>query len=121
MAGLLSGCLSGGTTGATTGSTAQAGGGSVSTTSSGSFSLSWSAPQTRADGSPMSLAEIDGYRVYYGSVPGNYTDSVDVTNGASTSVTVSDVPVGDYYVVITTYDSAGRESAQSSAIQKQAS
>ncbi len=123
MMGLLAGCVSGGGSGAA-GNVAPAsggGGGSVPATSSGSFSVSWSAPQTRADGSPISLSEIDGYRIYYGSAPGNYQESVDVTNGSATSVNVIDVPAGDYYVVITTYDSAGRESAQSGAILKQAS
>jgi len=121
MVSLVSGCLSSGGTGANSGvAPASSGGGGVTTSSSGSFAVSWSAPQTRADGSPISLAEIDGYRLYYGSDPGDYPASVDVTNGSATSVTVGDVPVGDYYVVITTYDSAGRESAQSNAVLKQA-
>ncbi|MDH5514690.1 MAG: putative Ig domain-containing protein, partial [Gammaproteobacteria bacterium] len=88
--------------------------------STGSFSLSWSAPTTRADGSPISLADIDGYRVYYGSAPGNYPNSVDITDGTTTATTVNNIPVGGYYVVMTTYDTSGLESAQSSAVNKQA-
>ena len=86
----------------------------------GSFSLSWTAPMTRQDGTPMSLAEIDGYRVYYGDTPGNYPNIVDINDGSVNSTTVSNVPVGDYYIVMTTYDSDGRESTQSSAVFKQA-
>jgi hypothetical protein len=94
------------------------GGGSGPTT--GGFSLSWTAPVIRQDGSPMSLAEIDGYRVYYGSTQGNYPDSVDINDGAATAATVSNVPVGSYYIVMTTYDSGGRESTQSGVVSKQA-
>lgn len=94
--------------------------GGGSDTSTGGFSLSWTAPVIRSDGSPMSLAEIDGYRVYYGSTQGNYPDSVDVSDGTATSATISNVPVGEYYIVMTTYDSDGRESTQSGVVYKQA-
>ena len=86
----------------------------------GSFSLAWTAPVTRSVGSPMSLAEIDGYRVYYGSTQGDYPDSVDINDGSATATTISGVPTGDYYIVMTTYDSEGRESTQSGAVLKQA-
>ena len=86
----------------------------------GSFSLAWTAPITRADGSPISLAEIDGYRVYYGSTPGEYPESLDINDGSATTATVSGLAVGDYYIVMTTYDSDGRESTQSGALLKQA-
>ena len=88
--------------------------------STGSFSLSWTAPVTRQDGSPISLAEIEGYRVYYGDTQGKYTNMIDVNDGTANAATVTNVPVGDYYVVMTTYDSARRESAQSGVVSKQA-
>ena len=34
----------------------------------GSLALSWSAPVARADGTPLSLADIDGYRIHYGEI-----------------------------------------------------
>jgi hypothetical protein len=88
--------------------------------STGSFSLSWTAPVSRQDGSPMSLAELDGYRVYYGSKQGDYPNSIDINDGTASATTVSNVPVGDYYIVMTTYDSDGRESTQSGVVSKQA-
>ncbi|MGB5260356.1 MAG: putative Ig domain-containing protein, partial [Gammaproteobacteria bacterium] len=88
--------------------------------STGSFSLSWTAPTTRADGTPISLAEIDGYRVYYGTSPGNYPNSVNITDGTATATTVNNIPVGNYSVVMTTYDNNGMESAQSGIVSKQA-
>jgi hypothetical protein len=94
--------------------------GQVSTGISQSYDLplSWVAPMTRADGSPISLADIDGYRVYFGNSSGNYPDSVDVTGGDQTSVTVTGVTAGTYYVVMTTYDINGLESAYSNEIIK---
>ena len=94
--------------------------GQVSTGISQSYDLplSWVAPMTRADGSPISLADIDGYRVYYGNSSGNYPDSVDVTDGDQTSVTVTGVTAGTYYVVMTAYDINGLESAYSYEIIK---
>jgi hypothetical protein len=84
----------------------------------GSFTLSWTAPATRSDGTPLSLADIDGYRIYYGDSQGYYPNSVDVNDGSLQSVIVDNVPVGSYYVVMTTYDVNGLESAYSSSISK---
>lgn len=95
-------------------------GGGVSSPQTGSFSLSWTAPVTRSDGSPISLAEIDGYRIYYGSDQGEYPDSIDINDGSATVANISGVLLGDYYIVMTTYDSDGRESTQSGVVSKQA-
>jgi hypothetical protein len=84
----------------------------------GSVSLSWTAPVARADGTALSLSEIAGYRVYYGTSAGNYSDSVDVNSVSSTSVTITSLPVGTYYMVATTRDSDGRESAYSQEVTK---
>lgn len=84
----------------------------------GSLNLNWVAPSTRADGSPLSLADIAGYRVYYGTSPGTYPNMYAVTNGAATSVTINGLPVGTYYVVMSTYDAAGLESAKSAPVTK---
>jgi len=94
--------------------------GSGAVIATGSFSLSWTAPVSRQDGSPISLAEIEGYRVYYGGTPGTYPNIVDINDSTASATTVSNVPVGDYYIVMTTYDSAGRESIQSGVVNKQA-
>ena len=102
--------------------TAAAGGGTDTggTTggATGSFNLGWTAPVSRTDGSQLSLSDIDGFKVYYGTSPGNYTHYIDVSAGSAQSVTVRDVPVGTYYVVMTTYDSDGRESSYSSRVTK---
>lgn len=84
----------------------------------GSFDLKWTAPVSRTDGSPLSLSEINGFTVYYGKSPGKYTHYADVSDGTAQDVMVTDVPVGTYYVVMTTYDNAGRESSYSSMVTK---
>ncbi len=84
----------------------------------GSFTLRWTAPTTRSDGSPLSLADIDGFRIHYGASRGYYPNSIDLRDGTSQSAVVENVPVGNYYVVMTTYDVNGLESGYSSAIIK---
>jgi len=84
----------------------------------GVLELSWSAPSTRTDGEPLSLSDIDGYRIYYGKQKGEYVKGADIKDGSSQSATVTGVPVGDYFVVMTTYDSNGIESEYSQAVKK---
>ncbi len=89
--------------------------GSVSTSSA---TISWTAPVARADQTPLSLADIGGYRVYYGASEGDYTNSIDVNDGTAEQVTLTELPLGTYYFVVTTYDVAGRESVYSSVVIK---
>jgi hypothetical protein len=114
---------SGGSSGvATTGtasSTTSSGGGTASGTTTGVMTLQWTAPVARADGTPLSLSEIAGYRVYYGPSPGNYPNAVNITNGSLQSAILKGVPVGTYYVAMSTYDTSGLESNYSAAIVKQ--
>ena len=84
----------------------------------GSFSLSWTAPVARADGTPLSLVDIGGYRIYYGTSSGNYPNTIDVSDGSAQSATVNNLPVGTYHTVMTTYDSNGLESARSAEVVK---
>jgi len=84
----------------------------------GVLTLNWSAPSTRTDGEPLSLSEIDGYRVYYGKHKGEYIKGVDIKDGTAQSATVTGVPFGAYYVVMTTYDANGIESGYSAAVKK---
>jgi hypothetical protein len=84
----------------------------------GGFSLTWTAPVARADGSPLPLSEIDGFRIYYGTAAGNYPNVVDVSDGSAQSTTVSNLPAGNYHVVMTSYDINGLESGYSMELVK---
>ena len=86
----------------------------------GSFTLGWTAPATRTDGTALSLADIDAYRIYYGPAPGNYTNSVTINNGSATSAVINNIQSGTWYVAMSTIDINGLESARSGEILKTA-
>ena len=83
-----------------------------------SAAVNWVAPVARADGSPLSLADIGGYRVYYGTTEGDYPNRIDVTDGTAVGTVLTDLPPGTYYFVVTTQDTAGRESEYSDVLIK---
>jgi hypothetical protein len=95
--------------------------GQSSASAAGSLSLSWVAPVARADGTPLSLADIDGFHIYYGNEPGSYPYRVKVTDGTTQRVTLNKLAIGTYYIVMTTYDVNGQESGYSAMVKKQAS
>jgi hypothetical protein len=74
--------------------------------------LSWTAPVAREDEAPISMVEIAGFRIYYGTTPGDYQQTIDV-NDAYIDEIALDVPAGTYYLVMTTIDVDGRESTYS--------
>ena len=82
----------------------------------GTLTVNWVAPASRTDGTPLSLADIEGFRIYYGATAGSYPNRIEVADGSAQSATVNDVPVGTYYVVMTTYDVDGLESGYSEAV-----
>jgi len=84
----------------------------------GSASLSWNAPVTRANGSALAMNEIESYRLYYGTAAGSYNNSVPVNDPYTNSLTISDLPVGTYYFVITATDMDGLESGYSNMATK---
>lgn len=88
-------------------------GGVVSGTGVGVASVNWQAPVQRADGSALSLGEIQGYRIYYGTESGNYGYSVDVKNGSTFAYQITGLPAGTYYIAMTAIDLNGQESGLS--------
>jgi hypothetical protein len=75
--------------------------------------LSWVAPSTYTDGSPISLSNIAGYNVYYGTTNGGpYTYQIHEPS-LPTSATVLVPTRGTWYFVVTTVDILGEESAYS--------
>jgi fibronectin type 3 domain-containing protein len=93
--------------------------GSVTTPTIPSLTLvSWVSPSEREDNSPISLAEIAGYRIYYGSSQGDYPNQIDINDAYDNDVDTADLnlPAGTYYAVVTTIDTDGRESAFSEEV-----
>lgn len=82
----------------------------------GSATLSWQAPSTRTDGSP--LTNLAGYRIRYGTSAGNYPNLIGIPNGGLTSAVIENLPPSTYYFVISAYDTTGAESVNSSPVSK---
>ncbi|MBE9561181.1 MAG: hypothetical protein IMF15_10360 [Proteobacteria bacterium] len=88
-------------------------GGAAGVAGGASVALSWDAPSLRADNTPLNSEDIAGFRIYYGFETGVYQDPVAINNPAATQAQISNLPSGTYFVVMTTIDSEGRESAWS--------
>ena len=89
---------------------------SVVTAVSGAATVSWVAPTTRTDGTP--LTNLACFRIYYGATSGSYPNSVSVTNPNLTSYAIDALPAGTYYFVATAFDASGNESAYSAPASK---
>jgi concanavalin A-like lectin/glucanase superfamily protein/fibronectin type III domain protein len=75
--------------------------------------LSWTAPTTNANGTP--LQDLAGYKVYYGTASRSYGTPQDVGN--KMTHTLTGLTGGQrYYVAVTAYDTLRNESAYSSEV-----
>jgi type II secretory pathway component GspD/PulD (secretin) len=80
--------------------------------------LSWTAPTTRADGTPLTSTELTGYRIYY-SLEGSDASQdtvVPISGGNTTSLQVTLSAAGTYAFAITALDQNGLESALSTPV-----
>ena len=87
------------------------------TTSSfaGEITLAWDAPVTNEDGTP--LTDLAGYKIYYGTSSGNYTEIMDVGN--ETAHQFTGLPDGtEYFFAVTAYDASANESTYSNEVSK---
>ena len=87
-------------------------------TGAGNFTLRWSEPVSRVDNTTLFQTEIASFSIHYGTSTGIYPNSIDVDNTGQTH-TVTNLPEGTYYVVMTTKDTQGRESTYSEEITKE--
>jgi hypothetical protein len=70
----------------------------VSAAGTGSATISWQAPDQNIDGS--ALMNLTGYKIHYGTKPGNYTDTISVDTVGVTTYVVDSLPPGTYYFAI---------------------
>ncbi|MCG8006059.1 MAG: putative Ig domain-containing protein [Candidatus Thiodiazotropha lotti] len=91
---------------------------SQTTPTTGSISLTWVAPATRTDGSPLDMSEISGYRLYMGTSNNNLSAVVDVDDCTISNHLIENLETGTYYFAITAYDLAGNESDLSNVVAK---
>ncbi|MGB8327734.1 MAG: putative Ig domain-containing protein [Steroidobacteraceae bacterium] len=85
-------------------------------TATGSATLSWVPPSQKTDGSP--LANLAGFRVYYGKSATALSNIINLSNPGTTSYTITPLTSGTYYFTVTAYDMNGAESAQPSPVSK---
>ncbi len=81
----------------------------------GEATLSWNPPTTNTDGT--TLIDLAGYRVYYGTSSGNYSQVINVGN--VTIYTVNNLTEGvTYYFAVTAYNTFRNESEYSNEVSK---
>ena len=82
----------------------------------GSMTLTWNIPTENADGTP--LMDLAGFYVYFGVSWGNYSNRVQIDNPSINTYLVENLLPDTYYVVATSYNSLGVESAYSNVAVK---
>jgi trimeric autotransporter adhesin len=87
----------------------------LTVTGGGSVTLTWDAPTTREDGSPLNATtDLSMYKIYYGTSSKSYTQTVSVTNPGTATITQKlNLAPGTYYFVVTVVDAQGLESGYS--------
>ena len=88
----------------------------VEAVSLGSATLNWLPPTQNEDGTP--LIDLAGYNIYWGTTPGDYTDSVRIDNPGLSTYVVENLAPGTYEFVATAFNTAGIESRNSNAASK---
>ncbi len=88
----------------------------VQAISLGSVTLNWNAPTENEDGS--TLTDLAGYRIYWGTDPGSYTNSVTIDNPSVTTYVVDNLSAGQYEFVATSFNVSGVESRYSDPATK---
>ncbi len=92
---------------------ASLGGFTITVLQKGAVLLSWDAPTTNTDGSP--LADLAGYTIHYGTIESLLTQSVTVDN-PNTSYAFQNLAAGVWYFAISAVTSAGIDGAMSDPV-----
>ena len=89
----------------------------VAAVQTGSVTLSWLAPTSNTDGTP--LTDLAGYRVFYGTASGQYSQNLSVPSPGVTSVTIEGLSTGNtWYFATKSVTSSGVESEYSQEASK---
>jgi hypothetical protein len=73
-----------------------------------SFTVAWRPPTENEDGTPLS--DLSGYRIYYGTTTGNYSEEVRLESPGLTSYVIENLVPGTYFLVMTSVNSRDMES-----------
>ena len=83
-----------------------------------SVELSWDIPVEREDGSELSLYEINGYVVKYGTNSDSLDSLVNIDGYSDTNILIEELSPGTYYFAIATIDSDGVQGAYSTQLEQ---
>jgi len=87
-----------------------------STSTSGTATLSWTAPTQNSDGSGIS--DLAGYNIHYGNSSAAMNQTIQVANAGATGYVITGLPSGTWYFTVTSYTTGGAESAPSAVASK---
>jgi hypothetical protein len=90
----------------------------VEAISLGSATLTWQPPTQYEDGTSLTPPDFAGYKIYWGTTPGSYPNSVTLNNPGLTTYVVDNLAPGTYEFVATAFNAAGVESRFSNAMSK---
>ena len=88
------------------------------TVQSTTATLSWAAPTTRIDGSPLPMSEIAGYKIYMGTNANNLSLAAHITDPYLMEYKISELSTGTYYFAVSTYTHDNLESGLSVIVSK---
>jgi hypothetical protein len=88
----------------------------VNAITTGSATLSWTPPTQNTDGSP--LANLRGYKIYWGRSSGSYTSSVTLNTPGLATFVVEGLTSGRWYFAASAVNSSGVESPLSNEASK---
>lgn len=81
----------------------------------GNTQLAWTPPTSNVDGTV--LTDLAGFRIYWGTQPGNYTDNAEV-GPFVTQYDLSGLQTDAYWVAMTAFNIDGTESAYSNEVER---
>jgi hypothetical protein len=92
------------------------GDGAAATITTGSATLSWTAPTTDTNGAPVT--DLAGYNIYYGKSATTMTSVINVNNPASGSYTISNLASGTWFFSVAAYNTQAMVSPLPAAVSK---
>jgi Calx-beta domain/Fibronectin type III domain len=91
-------------------------GDAATTASTGTATVSWTAPTLDTNGSP--LTDLAGYNLHYGKTPTTMTNVIAVNGPASGSYVIRNLAPGTWFFAVVAYNAQAVESALSAVVSK---
>ena len=83
----------------------------------GAALMSWTSPTDNTDNS--TLTDLAGFKIYYGTFPGEYDRTITINNPGLSSYLVENLASSDWFFVMTAFNISGIESAYSAEVYKE--